>query len=354
MIVKKYNKLYIMNNLTFLNTINNKIIRKKSNNLYYISFNLPENYRYSIYILINDKLINNYEPIYGFVKKCILENNINDEYYILGEDFFISESYNTDKNINTEFYYTDLYFDNLLFNENDYEIVDLIDFNYLNKLNINETSEFSEQEIKYFYRTFSLIILDNIYKDNIDFSNTKNNIYNNCLEFLKNYKSDTTLINLQLILSNSITISNNNNQTINSCNCNCSSVSNMEENLTCAEIYIKSIYTYIENMLGDYEFYENWFLVNDYPNLSIINKLEKLINQVLLTKESELNNINNLNNNSLCGCSSLEYSSCKNSKILENYKQILEYVKDNKIQENKNKIKIFGSEFGKLLPYIEF
>ena len=57
---------------------------------------------------------------------------------------------------------------------------------------------------------------------------------------------------------------------------------------------------------------------------------------------------------SKCNCDSITEPNNCNIRIIEDYKQVLNWIKNNKTEENTNKIKIYGSSFGELLPNLQF
>lgn len=339
-----------MNNIEFLNTLIFKLVKNIKSNIYYIAINLFDNYKYTIFITINENLLNNNYSLYTFISN-IINNKTIDESLILGEDYFVSKTYATDNSIETGIF-DNLYLDNMIYNSSIYDDSYNIDFEYIYKYNQLSTLEFTLSDLQYFYKTFAKTILDNVNLENIDFQIQPNNIYNICLNYLLNYKNDNTIINLKLLLNSTYNITTNINNT-SSCSCNTSSIDSTSSSLTCADIYIESLLNYIEIMLGDTNFYKEWFLVNNEPNIVLIDTLLKLLD-ALKNSSLNINSISSTENQLICDCSNLENISCGTTNIINNYIKVLEYVKENKIDENKNKIKIYGNSFGTLLSKLEF
>ena len=62
-----------------------------------------------------------------------------------------------------------------------------------------------------------------------------------------------------------------------------------------------------------------------------------------------------------CGCKdlskaniSIQNESSKNYEIFDNYYHVLEWCEDETLCDNKNKMQVYGTNFGKLLPYLYF
>ena len=135
-------------------------------------------------------------------------------------------------------------------------------------------------------------------------------------------------------------------------------------NISCKEIYEKSMLAYLIKMLGDHNFYCDWFFIefneniDPTPNLVLIKKLKKLFEEfrelgyALYWGSGDDN----------CGCSHRNSSnnssilniSKENYVIFENYYKVLLYNENDEVCENKNKIKIYGESFGTILPYIYY
>ena len=108
-------------------------------------------------------------------------------------------------------------------------------------------------------------------------------------------------------------------------------------------------------MFGDLNFYYDWFFVStgedtNEPNEEMIDMLIELIEELKKLNLSLKNDTSRLHN---CGCvdKTLDVSYVS---ILDNYIKVLNFVKECKIEENSNKIKTWGAEFGGILPNLIF
>ena len=105
-------------------------------------------------------------------------------------------------------------------------------------------------------------------------------------------------------------------------------------------------------MLSDKEFYCDFFYIENKPIVDLIDNLIRLITEF---KTLGYNISFDDSNKTHCGCSELskDNGTC-NYNILDNYIQVLIWVKECKIEENANKIKIYGEQFAELLPKLQF
>lgn len=265
-------------------------------------------------------------------------------------------------------------------------------------------------------RTFSLDELNNLsstffniiseYTTINDFT-YPNNIYKYVIDYYKNYGNDAGLNAINLILGSTYTTTIYNTSQY-GCSCssgsagNCTSLSdtsslldsitngnlsninagNLQDisTLTCADKYKLAMEQYLINMLSDINFYCDWMWINAtdnnnddeneqyiagelVPNIELIDLLIKLLTEFL-----DLGyNLSSSKSTTKCGChtrncsdisdyvnSSSNDSHCTNRNIIENYIKVLQWTKDGKLEENKNKILIYGKQFAHLLPGLVF
>lgn len=389
-----------MTNLELINNINPNII--KYNDSYYLVisnlFGYQNNPAYSIFVLIDDKLFENDNDVQIFLHSLqnksiedisiILANGIENKFE-LGINYFIS--YSLWNHLMT---YDNESIQSLLSNDNnDYRMQDYFDYQY-NRINIDIYEDINDTDLRYFYlmnklvdfdfdieelnnfvSTFCGIILDET--TFTDITDTKNLIYKQVLQYYRNNGKDDTSIVLDLIFNSTI-LSPNSNAATTCCNNlstnDLSSITNgvdlssiigssSSSNIPCSEIYKNAMKLYLKKMLGDYEFYCDWFYITrnngsiTIPNLVMIDKLKKLFEQF-----KELGYTLYFGGNSTkCGCRDLKKTnnnilsdSEKNYSILDNYYNILLYAEDNIICDNKNKVKVYGENFAELLPYLYF
>ena len=324
-----------------------------------------------IYIDITDKFVNDNTNLFkSFVYQASLENAIWAEgidNFICGQDYYVNNTlYNylalVDKLRVSDFgcrlpnyldengFITKYWMD--LSNEpyKDYNNLDY--FNEKNKLLDNV---FSEDELNNFYSTFCGLILKNTQISDMLRSTGNNPIYDLVLNYYKNFKNDSGSDAISMILGSLYT-----NTTKTSSGCGCNSVFNETtdiSNQSCYDLYKQAMETWLKTMLGDKQFYEDWFLI-DTGNGKLINdvlieNLVTLINEFLETHDilSFGNTIRTYN--SVCPSVSYDMSDC-NRNIILNYLKVLGYVKDNEMNKNKNKIKIYGEQFGEILPLLQF
>lgn len=209
---------------------------------------------------------------------------------------------------------------------------------------------FTENELRDFTSTFCGIILDNSEVQNE--TDTQNQVYKLVLEYWRNHQSDCASIALALILGTKYTTSTI-TTTCNSCFNTSSTSTDTSIDKSCYEKYQDAMKEWLKYMLGDNEFYEDWFylLIGDCltPNTDMIDLLIDLINSLLNTGWNL--GTDTSNKKLSCNCPDLDnsYDDTCNRNILLNYIKVLEWVKADNIISNKNKIKIYGQQFGELL-----
>lgn len=338
-----------MNNSTFVNSLPYKIVSTSDNN-YFCALNIWENCRYTIFITINQHFVDDTYHFYN-VLNTLINDGVFDDSILLGEDYFVSQSYAKDKGIESGIM-PDMYFDGYIFNDAIYTYTS-VDFSYLSKLNELANLSYTVDDIKVFYQIFASTILKYANMDNINFQLSTNNIYKKCLEYLANYKNDDTLLNLNLLLNSTYTV---NASSTSSCSCNSvssdSTINN--SNLTCADVYVRSLTTYITTLFGSASFYKEWCMNEDStPNEVLLNSLIALL-KALKNSPFNINSIQKTGTQLICDCSVLDNISCATTNTINQYLKVLNIVKKNKIDENTNKIKIYGSAFGTLLPSLDF
>jgi hypothetical protein len=92
---------------------------------------------------------------------------------------------------------------------------------------------------------------------------------------------------------------------------------------------------------------------NKEPNLVLIKQLMYLLNGFIsLNLDLSFSKGSKYNCTNLCNKTS--QVSVNNYTVLEKYKNVLEYVRECKISSNVNKIKLYGGQFGELLPKLMF
>lgn len=397
-----------MNNYNFLDIINTEIVQYKADSKYYISFNLFLNfgdiYGYTLFVPITEKLSKTYNgnEIYIFVENIkLLDNtaeiadymNTGIDDFMPGVDYFVSRSLGDYIGLDEVYIMPNYTIDTgstLIQNTNDY--TDLSDTNNKDFTNIwyfiNKNDfldyEFTEDELNNLYSTFFEIILDNT--TFTDYIYGTNAIYKHVMDFYKSFMNDDAVTLMNLILGSNYSVNINSTT---SCGCssgnsaggqcavlngyNMSDSSNSltlnqqinYDTMSCVDKYINAMFEYLKMMLSDKNYYCDWmYLENDaldkVPNDILIDKLINLLTQ-LLNSGYNLNNLNEDNNN--CGCHTRKHcpdrnngnkTSCANENIILNYIKVLNWIKNDEVANNINKIYIYGKQFAEILPNLFF
>lgn len=297
--------------------------------------------------------------LFNFIKEISKDTNVvisgidsfmlNIDYYIneslynilkmtqeLTENIIILPNYLTQNGMNME------YFDTI---DNMDEIVE-----YFHKQNYYQTFEFSEEDLLNFYSTFCKQILKlTLFEP----ETTEDTIHSQVLNYFANFKSDSASVTMSMMFNSMYGTSSS----AVTCGCNTNSSTSSICTTSCIEYYKQAMDEYLKTMLGSDAFYYNWFFVKDniseikQPNTLLINAIKTLINEFL---ELDINISTSTQSPNMCKCPTVTIDDSCNRGILKNYLSVLEYIEQNKIEENINKIKIHGQEFGKLLPELQF
>lgn len=340
-----------MTNISFLTTINTAI---------YVSYDLKyyvripfilydaentyiDNFNNSIYILLNNELLSN-DDLEEFITE------LDDRYVIYNGDDLTYVT--TSKN-----------------------------YQYYSNLNVIANIDIDEDDAKNTNVTFM-----NILKETYTYLNpeTSDYVYKYVIDFYSNGQYDDALILMNTIFNTQLSVSS---QSV-SCGCNqqvsnCSSSSSTNnintgtdlinyDTATCLDKYKAAIYQWLIQMLSDTEFYCHWLFIedeegNNIPNDTILNKLIELLEFIL--DNFDLSSLGNTSNsycghkssikcndsfNDNYGSSDSDTSACSNYNIIKNYIEALNYVKEDKVLENKNKIYIYGKKFAEIFPILNF
>lgn len=225
---------------------------------------------------------------------------------------------------------------------------------FAEKNNLTENT-YSEDELNNFYSTFCSIILEYAKLSDEKLLEGNNPIYKLVLEYYKNFQSDCGSNAIDMILNSQYTILNSKTQT--GCGCN-SSTDSTTISESCSSLYKQAMKNWLVKMLGDYKFYEDWFRLykneeESIPNDVLIEHLTTFLNEFLGLQHT----LSFLPNKYLsCDCPSpltFNENEC-NYNIIKNYMKIFDYVFDDTIDANVNKIKIFGTQFAEILPNLQF
>ena len=108
---------------------------------------------------------------------------------------------------------------------------------------------------------------------------------------------------------------------------------------------------HLKMMLGDVEFYCSWMFDDTAVKDDLIGYLKYLILRLKDKGFTLLTNTGGFN----CPCPTANsINDDRNYKILDNYIKVLDFVTQCNIKPNVNKIKLWGSQFGELLPKLYF
>lgn len=245
----------------------------------------------------------------------------------------------------------------------------------INKLNDGKDNIYSDDELASFTSTFFNIILKSYKENNGDNNGGDNsektqldNIYNKVMNYYILHKNDTTSSDIDLILSssyNSIRQDWDTDNVTSSCGCNATSISNNLNTTSCFNIYKQAMLAWLQQMMSDIEnFYYKYFTIKSVTddgkecyniNNDLIDDLLELIKEFKnagydLSFNTDINKFRN------CNCeidNSSKTSEC-NYKTIEDFEKVLYIIKEDKIDENYNKIKLTGKDFATLLDKLYF
>lgn len=334
-----------------------------------------------LYIIITEKFLQDDSKFYEFILKATKDNEIYStgiegfrplEDYYINQTLFnyltninavIVEDKDNDGDIDPVDYELPNYLDEngtitKYFIDLSNEVIrDYTNLQYFYKKNLLMNGQYSEDELNNFYQTFAKIILENTTIQNHSevYNKPKNQIYELVLNYYKRSQVDDASIALNLILNSNYGTVESYQQT----NCGCSNQGNSSLIQPCSSLYSQAMIVYLSEMLGNKEFYEDWFCIylseeEKISNDLLIESLQLFLREFIaidynldltlnkISYQCDCNSTLSLNN------SSLEY------KKINNFLQILDWVNNNEIEENSNKIKIYGSQFGELLPKLQF
>jgi len=326
-----------------------------------------------IYIDITDKFVNDNDNLFqSFVAQSLMENSIwvvGIDNFLAGKDYYVNNTlYNylalTDQ-IEVPNFSVRLpnYLDKYGFIQTQYwedlsdEIYkDYRNLEYFNEKNNLLNNTFSDDELNNFYSTFCSTILKYTRISDDKLVEGNNQIYNIVLNYYKNFKSDEASSALSIILNSGYTVKENSTKV--GCNCNDSISSSNEISKSCFDLYSEGMYNWLLKMLGDKSFYEDWFRIymneDEYiPNDVLIENLKTLFNEFLKLQYTLSFLPSKYTNNCECPAVSFDENEC-NYNIIKNYMKILEWVFDDELDANVNKIKIYGSKFSELLVKLQF
>lgn len=331
------------------------------------------------YIVLTDEFITNQINFRDWIIACFADPSKfgrGTENFKIGRDYYINRTLYDYLKENEEQFIGDLTEDfvmpnylNTGFNiTEDYVLLDESTISYNNykyfylKNKISELT-YSEDELNNFYSTFFKVIMFYAVLSESDALKTNNQIYKKVIEYYKNFQLDDTLVSLELLLNNKI------NKITPEYLTSCCSNSNFQQSssnnqtqyttISCSDIYKNSMYEYLINMLSDTEFYKDWMYIENPEGEKIANDslIESLI--ILLKEFEEVEydlsfTDKYIIHGNCCKDNQYTLNNEKNHTIIQNYIRVLQYVFSGCIDDNSNKISVYGRKFAELLPKLSF
>ena len=327
-----------------------------------------------LYIDITDKFIESSDIFRSFIFQAIIENSIyvkGIEGFEAGKDYWLNTTlYNYLANTNqieipnfearlpnymTEHIMVSKYFDDLSM----MPYKDYTNLEYYNRKNHILDNKFSEEELLDYYKNFCSLILNYTFISDELKNKTNNQIYDAVLNYFANYQNDNISNMLNLILNNNYAKIENSTK---SCSCNSTLYTTTGSQLTetCSQMYESAMILYLKQMLGDLDFYKDWFMIplseyNYIVNDTMIEQIKVFINE-FIGLDIDLDFTDNTIIHSSFSCNHDKESNIhhRNFDIILNYLKLIDFVYKDELIENTNKIKIYGEMFGELLPNLQF
>lgn len=328
------------------------------------------------YIVLTDEFITDQTNFRDWILSSLADPSVfgrGTETFKIGIDYYINRTLYDYLKEKEEQFVSDLtenavlpnYLNNEFSITEDYEFLDDATISYSNYKYFylkNKLFDFTykENELNNLYSTFFNIISYYSVVSESDKLKINNQIYKKVIEYYKNFQIDDTLVSLELLLNNKI------NKVIPEYLTSCCSNNQQNKNnqsqyntITCSDIYKNSMFEYLLNMLSDVEFYKDWMYIENPNGEKIVNDslIESLI--ILLKEFEELEyDLSFANTYIIHGncCKDNQYTidNEKNHTIINNYIKVLEYVLAGCIDDNSNKISVYGRKFAELLPKLSF
>lgn len=241
---------------------------------------------------------------------------------------------------------------------------DMRNLEWFYRMNNLENYEFSSAELCNIPKTFFTIINDNAMVQNPE--TIKNQIYDKIVKYYANGGWDDASINLNLLFNSVVSTTLPSTRINCGCNDTVKDGSINADGITvnnCIDLYNNAILEWLKNMLGDDEFYKDWFFTIitgacPEPNSNMIDALIKLLQEYVDNNLGGGPNGNKFNPNKRYNvfdhmkCCDRGTHNNEYYDIIINYIKVLNAVKNNEIDENRNMIKIYGEQFAQILPYL--
>ena len=381
-----------MNNKELLDVLSIKTI-KNTTDVYYSLINIP-NTTDQLIIKLTDLFKNNGNEFNEFINTYKTSENIN-ELLITGTESFlpvvnyvipqsVADKYEINSIENIDLVVPDLYDENYTLNDYWSLVNNDIDY-FISKNKLNDYM-FTEETLTSLNSSFMKII--STWTAFTDYGYGKNAVYRAVIDFYANSGYDAATILMNSIFNTELTTT----VTSKDCGCGtqntCTNVSSNGltssintgttivslDNATCLDKYKAAMYQWLQQMLSDTDFYCCWMsVISEETEESIINDalVTMLINLLkeFLSLGFDLSNLDN-SSTGTCGCGhkgkgniytgdcpdllNNSDNQCSNYSIINNYIKVLEWVKNNEIEENKNKIYVYGKQFAQIFPLLNF
>lgn len=223
---------------------------------------------------------------------------------------------------------------------------------------------YTDEELDDFASTFFNIIKQ--YSDGKDTGadTVTGKIYSSVINYYINGKSDEAVSLLDLILSSSFSYTP---QSTVSSSCSCSSGASAESvDSSCASKYQDAMDTWLSQMMQDISYFYNKYFYVEYtdeetggtcykPDTGLVDALATLIDEfesagydLSFTAGTAKFNVCNCGKNTGSAASDCNYAA------LDNFKSLLSYIKENEVEGNENKIRLYGKAMAALLPKMYF
>lgn len=332
-----------------------------------------------VYIIIKEEYIDDDAVIFDFIQSCIGSNGVYGtglpKRMIPGIDYYVNETLynylisNTDNQGNEIHPYipvtSDIVVPNYLNSDGEIDLnyydelsdaeTDYINLKYYLKKNKSLAYSYSENQIGNICATFAQTILDLSTISDEDLLDPKNQAYKACLEYFANGGTDCATRMLELILGQSFAVPNTASSslgTLGACgSCNSSSTPNDVTGQSCLDLYKQAMEELFKTMLSDPDFYNDW-MNNDMgdecaPNGCLIDNIKDLLDAYEEANNDTSSNINKAKN---CGCPKPNKKSNDDEfKDFDNFGNLLDYVCEDSLDQNKNKARLYGEEFANSL-----
>lgn len=223
---------------------------------------------------------------------------------------------------------------------------------------------YANEELDDFASTFFNIIKQYSGGKDTGLDTVTGKIYSSAISYYINGKSDEAVSLLDLILSSSFSYTP---QSTVSSSCSCSSAAAAESiDGSCAAKYQDAMDTWLTQMMQDIAYFYNKYFYVEYtdeetggtcykPDTDLVDALVTLIDEfeaalydLSFTADKAKFNVCN------CGKNTDTFASECNYAVLDNFKTLLSYIKENEVEGNENKIRLYGKAMATLLPKMYF